>query len=146
MRKIISLIFVFLIGCTFFITTTYAKWAYDFVVYKDNSYVVTETHIEANKIGRKIGEVTKYSDLEGTYRGNFSNKFPKGTEYYEIKGIAINEAIAIEESKDSFIKAKYNGKYATNGEYDPTNFLLVYFIGVVLLFGIMYLFYKKRNR
>jgi hypothetical protein len=146
LRKIISLIFVFVIGCTFFITTTYANWAYAFVVYSGNIYVVSETHIEANKIGKKIGEVTKYSDQEGTYNGNFSNKFPKGTEYYEIKDVAIKEAIAIKESKDSFIKAKYDGKYAGSGEYDHKNYLLVYFIGVVLLFGIIYLFYKRRNR
>lgn len=150
MRKIISLVFVFLFACTFLINTTYASWAYAFVVYNGNIYVVSETHIEANKIGKKIGEVTNYSDREGTYSGNFSNQFPKGTEYYEIKGVTTKETIAIKESEKLFIKAKYDGKYAGSGEYDHkkniVKNLLVYFIGVVLLFGIFYLFYKRRSK
>ncbi|MFJ7975963.1 hypothetical protein ACIQZI_09750 [Peribacillus sp. NPDC096379] len=150
MRKIMSLFFVFLIGCTFLISTTYASWAYAFVVYDGNIYVVSETHIKPNKIGKKIGKVTKYSDREGTYSGNFSNQFPKETDYYEIKGATTKEAIAIKESKESFIKAKYDGKYTGSGEYDHKKYilnnLLVYFIGVVLLFGIIYLFYKRRSK
>lgn len=149
MKKIISVVFVFLIACTFLISNTYASWAYAFIVYKGNVYVISETHIESNKIGKKIGEITKYSDQEGTYSGNFSNQFPKGTEYYEIKGVKTNEAIAIKESKVSFIKAKYDGKYAASGEDDHKKYivknLLVYCIGVVLFIVAIYLFFKKRK-
>jgi len=150
LRKITSLLFVFLIGFHILSITTYASWAYPFVVYDENVYVVSETHIEPNNIGKKIGDVSKYSDLEGTYSGNFSNQFPKGTEYYEIKGLTAKEAIAIKESKESFIKAINNGKYAGSGEYEHKNHimnhLLVYVIGVVLLFLIIYLFYKRRKK
>jgi hypothetical protein len=149
LKKIISVVFIFLIACTFLISKTYAKWAYAFVVYDGNIYVVSETHIEPNKIGKKIGKVTKYSDQEGTYSGNFSNQFPRGTEYYEIEGVKTNEAIAIKESKESFIKAKYEGKYAGSGEVDHKKYisknLLVYCFGFVLFIGVIFLFFKKRN-
>lgn len=151
MKKIISVVFVFLITCTIQISKTNADWAYAFVVYNGNGYVITETHIEPKQIGKKIGEVTNYSTLEGVYSGNFSNHFPKGTEYYEIKSVATKEAIAIKENKSSYIKAKFNGKYAGSGETDHKNYIMkklfVYFIvGVVLLFGILYLINKKRNK
>jgi hypothetical protein len=143
LKHLISVVLVFLIACTFLISNTYAKWAYAFVVYNGNVYVVSETHIEPNKIGKKLGEVTKFSYQEGTYSGNFSNQFPKGTEYYEIKGVKTNESIGIKESKDSFIKAKYDGKYAGSGE--DYHKILVYCIGIVLFIGVIYLFFKKRN-
>ncbi|CRK83411.1 hypothetical protein [Neobacillus massiliamazoniensis] len=149
MRKIISLFFVFLIGCTLLISTTYADWAYAFVVYDGNSYIVSETHIEPNKIGKKIGEVTEYSDREGTYSGNFSNQFLKGTEYYEIKGVNTKDAIAVKKSEGLFIKVNYNGKYGASGKQVNSEYnwqiLLPYFIGAILLIGIIYLFLKKRN-
>ncbi|WP_252198860.1 hypothetical protein [Bacillus mycoides] len=149
MRNIISLFFVFIIGCTFLISTSYAKWAYAFVVYDGGTYIISETHIEPKEIGKKIGEVTKYSDNEGTYSGNFSNQFPKGTEYYEIKDVKTIDAIAVKESEKSFIKANYDGEYAGSGEQGYSKYtwqnLLPYFIGVILLIGIIYLFFKKRN-
>jgi hypothetical protein len=134
-RNLISLFFVFIIGCTFLISKTYASWAYAFVVYDGNIY--SETHIELKQIGKQIGKVTMYSDQEGTYSGNFLNKFPKGTEYYEIKGFKTKDAIAVKESKELFIKANYSGKYA-GSKYSWQNFL-PYFIGVILLIGIIYL-------
>ena len=150
MRRIISLCFVFLIGCTFLIKTTYASWAYAFVVYNVNIYVISEAHVDPKQIGKKIGKVTKYSDNEGTYSGNFSNKFPKGTEYYEIQGVTTKEAIAIKESKGLFIKATYADKYAGSGEYDHKNYiekkLFIYFGIIVLLLGIIYLFNKRRKK
>ncbi|MGG3560037.1 hypothetical protein ABES03_00040 [Neobacillus rhizosphaerae] len=150
MRKIISLFFIFLIGSTFLISTTYASWAYAFVVYDGNIYIISEAHIEPKQIGKKIGKVTKYSDIEGTYSGNFSNQFPKGTEYYEIKGITTKEAIAIKESKGSFIKAKYDGKYAGFDESDHKKYiakkLSLYFFVIILFFGSIYLFNKRRRK
>ncbi|MGE8205337.1 hypothetical protein ACQKP0_12290 [Heyndrickxia sp. NPDC080065] len=150
MRKLISLFFVFLIGCTFLISTAYAKWAYAFVVYNGDIYVISETQIEPNQIGKKIGKVTKYSDQEGSYKGNFSNMFPKGTEYYEIKGMQTKEAIAVKKSEERFIMAKYDGKYDyIDDEYGDNKHywsLLLYFIGFILLFGIIYLFKKSRNQ
>ncbi len=151
MKRIINLFFVFLMSFTFLVNTTYADWAYAFVVYNGNIYIISDSKVEPKQIGKKIGEVTKYSDNEGTYSGNFSNKFPKGTEYYEIKDVTTKEAIAIKDSRDSFIKAKYDGKYASSGDYDHRNYIikntLVYFgIGLVLLFGIIYSFNKRRRK
>jgi hypothetical protein len=36
----------------------------------------------------EIGEVTKHSDSEGTYKENFSKEYEKGTKYYSLKGIS----------------------------------------------------------
>lgn len=83
-----------------------------FVVNDGNVYVISQEHINPNHIGSKIGEVTKYSDMEGTYSGNFSNRYPKGTQYYEIKGADVKEAIAVQESPELFLKANFNGEYA----------------------------------
>lgn len=145
LRNIISLFFVFIIGCTFLVSTSYAKWAYAFVVFDGGTYIVSETHIEPKEIGKKIGEVTNYSDNEGTYSGNFSNQFPKGTEYYEIKGVKTNDSIAVKESEKSFIKANYNGEYAGNSEQDDSKYnwqnLLPYIIGLILLIGVIYWFF-----
>ncbi|MDQ6600815.1 hypothetical protein [Bacillus salipaludis] len=150
MRKIIILFFVFFIGCTLLVSKSFADWAYAFVLYEGNAYVISETHIEPNKIGKKIGEVTDYSDWEGgTYSGNFSNEFPKGTEYYEIKGVNTKDAIAVKKNEGLFIKVNYKGKYGATGKkgnsiYNWQN-VLPYLIGVILLIGIIYLSFKKRN-
>lgn len=63
-----------------------ADWAYSFVVYSGDIYEISDDElIPPNEINKKIGQVTRYSDHEGTYHGNFSNTFPKGTPYYSIK-------------------------------------------------------------
>jgi len=68
-----------IIACLFFVGTVSAKWAYAFVVYDHNIYVISKEHVEPQKIGSIIGKVTKHSGEEGTYSGNFSNHYPKGT-------------------------------------------------------------------
>ncbi|CAM4480908.1 hypothetical protein PATA110616_21085 [Paenibacillus tarimensis] len=67
-----------------------ADWAYNFVVYDGNSYQVTDDVMDEADIAKRVGEVTRYSDEEGTYSGNFSNAFPVGTQYYAIQGIAAD--------------------------------------------------------
>ena len=62
-----------------------ADWAASFVVYNGGMYTVTEEEIPSESIGDRIGQVTHYSDEEGTYSGNFSNRFPEGTPYYAIQ-------------------------------------------------------------
>ncbi|HEX7065778.1 MAG TPA: hypothetical protein VF199_11980 [Bacillales bacterium] len=86
-----------------------ADWAYSFVVWDGYIYEVSGDYV--NEINEEIGEVTKYSDMEGTYTGNFSNKYEKGTKYYSIKGINVEEAIAIKEEGGKFRKAIRSGKY-----------------------------------
>lgn len=86
-----------------------ADWAFSFVVWDGFIYHLTDEYVE--DISEKIGEVTKYSDMEGTYSGNFSNVYEKGTKYYSITGISTEVAIAVEEKDGRFRKAIRSGKH-----------------------------------
>ncbi|WP_010648590.1 hypothetical protein [Oceanobacillus massiliensis] len=86
-----------------------ADWAYSFVVWNGNIYKVGDEYAEA--VDKEIGEVTKYLDMEGTYSGNFSNKYAKGTKYFSIKDIGTDEAIAVKEQDGTYRKAINQGKY-----------------------------------
>ena len=80
----------------------------NFVVWDGYIYQLTDEYVES--VDEEIGEVTKYSDMEGTYSGNFSNEYEKGTKYYAIQGISTGEAIAIED-EGKYKKAIRDGKY-----------------------------------
>lgn len=86
-----------------------SSWAYSFVVWNGYIYQISDEYVD--EISDEIGEVTKYTDREGTYSGNFSNKYKKGTKYYAIDGISTDEAIAIEEENGEYRKATRDGKY-----------------------------------
>ncbi|UVI31853.1 hypothetical protein [Paenibacillus spongiae] len=92
---------------------------------------VSDNRVEKEQIGSIIGKVTSFSGKEGTYSGNFSNHYPKGTEYYNIKGVDKNEAIAIKIKDGSFIKANYEGEYA--GSTFDWGKVLWYIAGLFLL-------------
>ncbi len=136
----IILLLVILIIIPF--NTVYANWANEFVVYNKNVYVITDEKVKSELIGSMIGQVTKYSDREGTYSGNFSNKYPKGTKYYEIIGSDVNEVIAVKEKNGTFIKGKYDGEYA-GGRYDVQSFL-VYSSGLILSIILVWLLVRKK--
>lgn len=104
------------------------------------SYIISDTQVESAQIGAKIGKVTSYSDKEGTYSGNFSNVYPKGTEYYEIKGISLKEAIAIKQDDGSFIKAAYGSEYEGKAFHLKT---VLFYIGGLFLLLIAFLFVKN---
>lgn len=72
-------------------------------------YETTDEYVD--EINEEVGHVTKYSDSEGTYSGNFSNKYKKGTNFYSIKGINTDEAIAIKEDDGKYRKLIRTGKY-----------------------------------
>lgn len=108
MRKILLLLMLLLVPTV----ASATSWAYPFVVHNDAIYIVTEEVVE--EVDKKIGQVTYYSDME-QHGGNFSNHFPKGTAYYSIPNVAENEAIAVEQSTGSFVKATYEGPYEYNG-------------------------------
>ncbi|BBH23722.1 hypothetical protein Back11_50670 [Paenibacillus baekrokdamisoli] len=120
MKRLTGIVLACLIGISLFMGTARASWAYAFVVYKGNSYVIEDTQVDPKLIGSKIGKVTSYTDREGTYSGNFSNQFPKGTEYYEILDVATTEAIAIKKSSQVFIKATYQSHYPGGGSVDDS--------------------------
>lgn len=130
----------------FFISSgqTFASWAYQFVVYSGNVYV-TESIIDANKIDKKIGKVTRYSDQEGTYSGNFSNVFPKGTEYYSIVGVSKEKEIAIKVEENKFIKSVYQGKYGGKSTDNFEGWIYI-FIGIVVLVLLAVVLMKKKRK
>lgn len=122
--------------------TVYAKWAYGFIVYNKNIYVITDMKVNAELIGSMLGQVTKYSDREGTYSGNFSNKYPKGTKYYEIIGSDINKVIAVKGNNGTYTEAKYDGEYA-GGRYD-IQLIILYSSGVILSIIIVLMLVKRK--
>lgn len=134
--------FIVLLGSFVTLNTAKADWAYKFVVWDGNVYIITEENVE--KISKEIGRVTKYSDKEGTYSGNFSNTFPKGTKYYEIVEVDPQEAIAVESEVGIYVKANSDGKYAgskKNNWYTISVFiggggLLVLFIAIAITYGL----------
>jgi hypothetical protein len=79
-----------------------ADWTNSFVVWDGITYLLADEYVE--DISEEIGEVTKYSDMEATYSGNFSNVYEKGTKYYSITGISTEEAIAVEEKDGRYRK------------------------------------------
>lgn len=109
---LICLSFVLISGCGSSLTGQTgqtASWAYEFVVWKGDSYKITSEKV--TNVGKEIGQVTHYSDREGTYSGNFSNRYPVGTKYYEIQGVDTNQSIAIQTPDGSYLKAVDQGKY-----------------------------------
>jgi len=144
MRFQISVFSALLITFTLFEGIVSASWAYLFVVNDGKIYVITDERVEPNKIGPSIGKVTKYSDTEGTYSGNFSNRYPKGTKYYEIIGVEINDAIAVKENEMLYVKATYGGEYA-GGRYNWSDYLPYMLIVLIVMLPTGY-FMKKRLR
>lgn len=94
----------------FFPNKSSASWAYLFVVWDGFIYVITDEKVL--EVDKKIGAVTKYSDMEGSYSGNFSNAYKKGTKYFSIKGVSTDVAIAVQEEDGTYIKAISDGEYA----------------------------------
>ena len=91
------------VGCS-----SSADWNSSFVVWDGYVYEMSNEYVM--EVEEEIGKVTKYSDKEGTYSGNFSNMYKKGTKYYAIVGINTDEAIAVKENGE-YRKAYRDGKY-----------------------------------
>lgn len=94
-----------------YISSVCASWAYEFVVNDGRSYIVTKERVEEKLLGENVGKVTYHSTQEGTYNGNFSNSYPKGTRYYAIQGISTNEVIAIQSQTGEYFKAYFDREY-----------------------------------
>jgi hypothetical protein len=147
LNKIIGGMFVLFIGFTLFLTPAYADWAKSFVVFDGGSYAISDIELEASQVGSVIGKVTKYSDTEGTYSGNFSNRYPKGTSYYKINDLAVGEAIAVGNGEGKWVKALYDGEYASKG-LSWKQVLTYVFGGFLLLMVFLFLqnTLRKKNR
>ncbi|MGE6256713.1 hypothetical protein ACQKCU_02205 [Heyndrickxia sporothermodurans] len=111
-----------------------ASWAYPFVVWDRYVYVVSDEVVI--EIDKQIGRVTKYSDKEGNYGGNFSNVYKKGTKYYSIKGISTDIAIAVQEKDGHYKKATRGSKYKSGKDLLGVNHsnLLALIIGSAVSF------------
>lgn len=140
--KIIKIILVSVILLSLSCNTVFAKWAFAFVVYNKSVYVITDKRVDTELIGSILGHVTKYSLHEGTYSGNFSNIYPKGTKYYKIIGADVNELIAVKEKDGIFIEAKYDGEYA-GARYDIQTFLL-YSMGLTIVVTLVWRLARKK--
>ena len=112
-------------------------WAYAFVVWKGNVYEVTDEQVMDTKIGKRIGEVkTKPNDMTGKYYGDASNSYPKGTPYFELKGVSTNEAIAVGVEEDHWVKAVYRHEAKNYWlgwvmKVSPILFLATVFIAII---------------
>ena len=112
-------------------------WAYAFVVWKGNVYEVTDEQVMDTEIGKHIGEVkTKPNDMTGKYYGDASNAYPKGTPYFELKGVSTKEAIAVGVEEDQWVKAVYRHEAKNYGlgwvmKVSPILFLATVFIVII---------------
>ncbi|WP_431803529.1 hypothetical protein [Halobacillus andaensis] len=105
MKKIASLFIAFFLFSS--ISVQALDWA-PFVVWEGKVYNVTEEIIPEEEIGDVIGEVnTKPNERTGSYYGNASNVYPKGTKYSEIEGTSTDAEIAVEKSNSNWVKAEY---------------------------------------
>lgn len=121
----------------------YADWASRFVVYKGGNYTVTSDIVEPAAIGERIGQVTRYSDREGTYRGHFSNSLPKGTLYYSIQQEDTGERIAVRTPEGVYLAAVYSGPSPSRAIWTEGRFWLA--AGFVVL-GAFYISVRWASR
>ncbi|RXJ04465.1 hypothetical protein DS745_03515 [Anaerobacillus alkaliphilus] len=140
-RYLFSIVFVAFLITSFILPnkSLATSWAYPFVVWDGYIYVVTDEYV--TEIDRKIGKVTKYSDME-RLSGNFSNAYKKGTKYYSIKGVSTDEAIAIQEKNGMYKKAIREAKDTYKGDDRglPVQVFLVLFL--ITFIGIFFI--KKK--
>ncbi|MEK4350524.1 LPXTG cell wall anchor domain-containing protein [Paenibacillus sp. FSL R5-0475] len=122
-----------------------ADWAGSFVVYSGDIYEISDDElIPSNEIDKKIGQVTRYSDHEGTYSGNFSNIYPKGTPYYSIKNIDPKEIIAIKTHEAEFVKAINKGQYA-NGQLESKTIWISILGSLIIVLLIIWIMKRKKS-
>ncbi|WP_133257526.1 hypothetical protein [Paenibacillus montanisoli] len=117
----IKIKYLFLIPCLLLLVACAEKqgsadWRYSFVVWEGKMYTFnnpTET-LEANEIGKEIGNVEQYSDNEAANFNSakiFSNRFKEGSKLFEINELSSDLSIAVKDYDGLFIKGNYEGKY-----------------------------------
>lgn len=109
LTMVILLTFPLFTGCAF-TRAAEASWAFKAINWNHRIYRVTDQVVTS--VGEQVTSVTKYSQNEGTPEtGTFSNYFPVGTEIFSISGVDVSQAIAIETSKRTFVKAVLDHSY-----------------------------------
>ena len=132
---LLAFLFLFVWSSFFLANKSYADWAYSFVVWDGFIYVVSDEVVD--QVDREVGKVTRYSDMEGTYSGNFSNTYRKGTKYFSIEDVSTEDAIAIEDENGHYVKAIQDGKYAGNNILRTNLNVYTILIGLLALFPII---------
>ncbi|MEH7225355.1 hypothetical protein V7112_16225 [Bacillus sp. JJ1566] len=146
MKKTLCITFVFLL-----FTSSIAgalSWAYAFVVHDGKVYEVNEDlPLQQNELGNVIGKVkTKPDEQSGDYYGNASNYYEIGTRYYEIEGISINEAIAVETEEDHYVKAVHvhDALFSFKNIFMSFNFWVI--VGIVLIVSVWVTVLRSKQR
>ncbi|WP_340021300.1 hypothetical protein MHI24_20110 [Paenibacillus sp. FSL K6-1096] len=74
--------------------------------WNDQIYLITDEKVSASEIELEIGTVTSYSITgEKMTPNNFSNYYGTGTPFFIIKGKDKVKELAIQTSKETFVKA-----------------------------------------
>lgn len=74
--------------------------------WNDQIYLVTDENVSASEVVLEIGKVTSYSMTgEKITPNNFSNYYVTGTPFFIIKGKDNLKELAIQTSKETFVKA-----------------------------------------
>lgn len=133
-RYILSVLLLFLFSTVLLpVSSSATSWIYPFVVWEGYIYEVVDESVP--KVDRKIGHVTRFSDME-SYSGNFSNSYKRGTKYFSIPNIKTEVAIAIEVDKGEYKKALRRAKYQ-GGKYDWSSiFLLAVVSFTIFMIGL----------
>ncbi|WP_211340525.1 hypothetical protein [Mesobacillus subterraneus] len=127
--KILNYVLITLFLLFNFPDIAYGKPAGGFVVYDGNRYMLSDEYV--TEVERNIGKVTMYSDDEShDYYGDFSNFYPEGTNYYSIKGISTDEAIAVEDN-GKYRKATWDGK-SFGPRYHPFTIPFLLMVGLAV--------------
>lgn len=115
-----------------------------FVVYGGNVYEVTDEEIAPGKIDGKIGQVTfETENTSSHYWGNASNYYPIGTNYFLIKGIDEDQAIAVKDESGKYKKVVYSEK-ASITSWLPKVFSSLFIMGLVVYIVYVAFFWKKK--
>ncbi|MBS4198551.1 hypothetical protein KHA93_02670 [Bacillus sp. FJAT-49732] len=134
MKARFTLVIILLLILSFIITPrSMASWAHSFVVWEGYAYVISDEIVE--DIDKEIGHVTKYSDKEGSYWGNFSNTYQKGTKYFSIFGTSTDEAIAVQTPDGTYVKAIREGEYRS--EWPLPGVIACIIVLLALILGII---------
>lgn len=144
MRKIILFLLCFILTITSQLSVQALDWAYPFVVWKGNVYEVTDE--EVFDIGGVIGKVKRgINDMTGEYFGDASNLYPKGTKYYEIKGISPQKAIAVEVEKHEWKKAVFIYESPNHRTEIDIHLLIFAVLIVAVIMAMLRINHKKRK-
>ena len=122
------------------------SWHSEFVVWNDKVYEMKEEMMEDGEIGEYIGKVdSEADDYTGNYDGNASSVYPIGTEYYEIKNLSSDQAIAVEIGNQQWKKAEYiyDTPFRSKdliGRYFPYTL-----VGKLLTIGLVFMYRKSHS-